>query len=96
MLKTTTGGQFSGVVYKELPPVKEERRKAIYEAVSACDACAILVVEQLEHDVRAIFESTHGTRTWRLPIKEHGDVQILGRATAHDNADSIGALWHAN
>jgi hypothetical protein len=43
-----------------------------------------------------IFESEYGTRTWRFPIKRHGDVCILGQPSYRDNSESIGVRWKAN
>lgn len=95
-VKAIDGSPFSGVVFTELSEDPDVRKEEIKTAMMRSLAFAALVTEQLETDVRMIFESGHGTRTWRLPIKNHGDIQILGRAVQRDNAESIGVLWTAN
>lgn len=94
-VRTADGGEHSGLIFAELPG--EETRKAfVQKASERCGAYAVLVVEQLPDCVRAIFESTHGTETWRLPLKDHGGVKILGAAVRKSNTESVGVLWHAN
>lgn len=95
-VKATDGTQFSGVVFTELPEDPARRKEEVKSAILRTGAWAALVTEQLESDIRMLFESGHGTRTWRFPIKNHGDIQILGRAVAQDNTESIGVLWQAN
>lgn len=95
-VKTTTKERFSGVVFTELPDDPELRRIRIVEAAKQCNAYGLLLTEQLEQDVRLILETRHGTRTWRYPIKHHGDIQVLGAPIVRDNAESIGIKWRAN
>ncbi len=95
-VKTTAGEKFTGVVFDALKEEGAARREEIQRAAAACGAYAVLITEQLETDVRMVFESVHGSRTWRLPIKEHGDVQVLGQATVRDDAESVGVLWFTN
>lgn len=95
-VRTTTNEKFSGVVFTELPDDPAARRAVIVDAAKRCDAYGLLLTEQLEHDVRLILETIHGTRTWRFPIKNHGDVQVLGAPVVSDNAESIGIRWNAN
>lgn len=90
------GDPFSGVIFHAIDGSVGTRVAEVTRAAKACDAYALLLVEQLDDAVRAIFESEHGTRTWRLPIKNHGDVQVLGRPIVRDNAESIGVRWTAN
>lgn len=92
----TDGTQFSGVVFTELSEDALKRKDEIKSAMLHSGAWAALVTEQVDSDIRMIFESGHGTRTWRLPIKDHGGFKILGRAEVHDNAESLGVLWVAN
>lgn len=89
------GKDHTGLVFAELP--EEATRQAfVQKASERCGAYALLVVEQLGDCVRAIFESQHGTETWRLPLKDHGGVKVLGAAAHRSNAESLGVLWHAN
>jgi len=95
-VKAVDGTQFTGVIFTELSEDPTLRKEEIKNSILSTAAFAALVTEQLETDIRMIFESGHGTRTWRLPIRNHGDIQILGRAVQRDNAESIGVLWKAN
>lgn len=56
---------------------------------------ALMLCEQRETEVVAIFESRHGTRSWRYPIKMHGRTAVLGEPSTRDDIDSIGLLWRA-
>lgn len=91
-VKTTDGADFTGVVFTPLPEATGERWGAIANAVEKCGGFAILVTEQLDDRVRMIFESPHGTRTWSIPIKDHGGVQVLGVPTTADDVELVGVL----
>ncbi len=54
---------------------------------------ALLKCEQVAEEILAIFESQHGTRSWRWPIKMHGRTAVLGDVSSRDDVDSIGVLW---
>lgn len=94
-VRTSTGKEHSGVVFAELPD-EGSRLTFLQKASDRCGAYALLIVEQLPDCIRAVFESVHGTETWRLPLKDHGGVKVLGAAVHKSNAESIGVLWHAN
>jgi hypothetical protein len=93
---TTIEGKTATLVTVDLPKDTGQRRAKIVEAAHACDAYGLLLTEQLEDAVRMILESGQGTRTWRFPIKKHGDVSILGQPSYRDNTESIGVRWKAN
>lgn len=95
-VKTIDGDFFSGVIFTELSQHAESRKLEIKNAILRTAAFAALVTEQVDEDIRMIFESGHGTRTWRLPIKDYGGVQVLERTPPRDNTESIGVLWTAN
>lgn len=95
-VKTTDGNFFSGVIFTELPKEAEARKQEIKNAILRTAAFAALVTEQVDSDIRMVFESGHGTRTWRLPIKDYGGIQVLERTPPRDNAESLGVLWKAN
>lgn len=95
-VRTTDREQFSGVVFCELPEDPALRPQFIAKAVATCDAYGILVTEEVEGAVRSVFETQHGTETWRLPIKDHGGARVLGAAARRTNAESIGVLWQKN
>lgn len=55
---------------------------------------ALALVERDGSDLRVLLESMHGTRCWRVPIKRHGDVEVLGKDSAPTvDTESIGVLW---
>lgn len=98
-VRTTTGERFSGVVFSEVPTglsSNAERAQYFARVVKQVNAYAILLVEELDDCVHCIFESSYGTETWRLPIKDHGGVRVLGAATKRTNAESVGVIWKAN
>lgn len=94
-VRTTTGGKFTGTIFAELPDFADATARLIYlkKAAEQCDAYALLVTEQLPEAVRSIFETKHGTVTWRLPIKDYGGAKVLGAAARRANAESLGVLW---
>lgn len=95
-VKAQKGEWHTGVVFDTLPEEAAQRPAHIKQAAKKCNAYAVLVVEEVEGAVRAIFESEHGTETWRLPIKDHGGVRVLGIAARSSNTESVGVLWHDN
>lgn len=95
-VKSTEGKSFSGVIFTELSHEPDKRRQEVRDSILRTAAFAALLTEQVEGSVRLIFESGHGTRTWRLPIKNYGGVQVLERQAPRDNIESIGMLWRAN
>lgn len=56
-------------------------------------AYALLLMEQLEKELRVTLESHHGTRSWTIPILLSGDVKVLGDPQIQDNVHRIGILW---
>jgi len=97
-VRTTTGDRFSGIVFAEIPASVDaaDKLRFIKKATEQVEAYALLLVEEVGDCVRCVFESMHGTETWRLPIKDHGGVRVLGVAARRTNAESIGVLWQAN
>lgn len=95
-VKSLDGNMFSGVIFTELSADETVRKQEVKDSILRTAAFAALVTEQLSDAVRMIFESGHGTRTWRLPIKNHGNVQVLERMPPRDNTESLGVLWKAN
>lgn len=92
----TIEGKTASLVTVDLPKDADQRKTKILEAARACNAYGLLLTEQLEDAVRMILESEQGTRTWRFPIKRHGDVSVLGQPSYKDNTESIGVRWKAN
>ncbi len=95
-VRSTDGNYFSGVIFTELSHEADKRKQEVKDSILRTAAFAALLTEQLEDAIRLIFESGHGTRTWRLPIKNYGGIQVLERVQPRDNAEGIGVLWTAN
>ncbi len=93
---SSEGASFTGVIFSELSVEPARRRVEIRESILRTMAFAAVVTEQLEDCVRIIFESEHGTRTWRLAIKDHGGFLVLAPPEHRDNAESISVLWVAH
>ncbi len=67
--------------------------EAAVQLTKQTKAYALLLVEQEEKDVRILLESFHGTRCWRLPIRRHGDVNVLEKENASEDTENLGILW---
>lgn len=92
-VRTKEGVMFEGCVYCELTGDEQARRATMLQAIERVRPYGLLLVEQREGAVKAIFETHHGTRTWTLPIKKHGDVRVLYDPQSADDAESLGFLW---
>jgi len=92
-LKADDGSTITHQVLTELPVDKKERGALILKAIERTVAYAILLAEEREREVTVIFESSHGTHSWRYPIKNHGNVRILGKPKERDDVDCVGILW---
>lgn len=93
-IKADDGSTITHHVLLELP--KENRPawgRLMVEAVERTLSYAILLAEQREGEVVVIFESPHGTHSWHYPIKNHGNVRVLGKPMEKTDVDSIGILW---
>ncbi len=87
------GGTVDGMFLLELPEDKELWNREIEMAVERTEPYALLMVEQKTNFVLAVFESIHGTRSWRFPLKPHGGVRILGKKPVVKNdEDGLGIL----
>jgi hypothetical protein len=96
-VKAGDGAAINGACTLELKEVpKEEWRSTILEALQLTKAYALLLVEQREHEILAILESKHGSKSWHMPIQQRGDIKVLGRSTSRADTDSLGYLWRPN
>lgn len=66
---------------------------AAVELARATEAYALLLVERQDRAVKVILESSHGARGWTLPIRRHGDVDVLEKEEASTDTECIGVLW---
>lgn len=87
------GHKTAAAVPFDLPERREQWSSEVRTLAQKYRAYGLLLVEQLSTEVLVIFESSHGTKSWRLPIKDHGDVKTLGGPTELTDTDSIGILW---
>jgi hypothetical protein len=60
------------------------------------EAYALLLVRREGNEIKIVVESAHGSKSWKIPVERHGDVEVLGKAKAAENADHIGILWRPN
>jgi hypothetical protein len=87
------GNVVDGIISTILPTMGKEREELLRQFVIDTKAYGLFVIEPFEAQIRAIFETHHGSRCWNIPIERHGDVRVLGRPTIHDNTQSVGLLW---
>lgn len=92
-LEADDGSIITHQVLTELPVNKKERGALMLQAIERTCPYAILLAEEREDLVVVIFESSHGTHSWRYPIKNHGNVRILGKPKERDDVDCVGILW---
>lgn len=89
------GRIITDVVLCDLPTNKSEWRKEIAGLIERTVPYALLLCEQRDEEIVMIFESQHGTKSWRWPIKKHGQARVLGDRTCQVDTESIGILWRA-
>ncbi len=77
----------------DLPSDRGRWSSLIVQTIEKTKPYALLLAEETKSHVSVIFESVHGTRSWRFPIKKHGDARVLGSPTSRDDVDRIGVLW---
>lgn len=87
-------GRWISALVTYQPPESQPNRTAARDMVKRTRACAVLLVEQREKDVRILLESPHGSRCWTLPIRWQGDVRVLTKAAVVADTESLGALWN--
>jgi hypothetical protein len=80
----------------DLPRDKKRWSGLFIQTIEKTVPYALLLAEELEDHVSVIFESVHGTRSWHFPIKQQGNVRVLGKPTSRDDTDRIGVLWAPN
>lgn len=77
----------------DMPADRSKWAELLLERVVDNKACALLLIEQRAQAVVAIFESPGGTTSWHYPIKDHGDLKILGDPEEKTDVESVGLLW---
>lgn len=75
-------------------PIDESKRKDFLREVQRkAAAYAILLWVQKEKAVVGVLESIHGTKSWHLPIIDHGNVKVLGKPEEKTDVDHLGLNW---
>lgn len=94
ILRTEDGKKIDGPILLRLSDEKEEHwRGLILELIRRTDAFAVLLAEQKDDEVRVTFESQCGSKCWRLPIAQSGDVRILRQPKVSEDKEYLGYLW---
>lgn len=76
-----------------LPLPGDDRDAAIRAMVLRTDARALLLLERRQDDVFLLLETPAGTKSWKVPIRRHGDVYSLGSPTVKTDVERIGLLY---
>ena len=85
-------GQLVEVVFMDVPE-KVEIHKVLRTLTQRVKPYAILYIEPASTCIKIILESPHGARCWVMPIRRHGDVNVLEKEIATVNQESLGLLW---
>ena len=73
---------------------KQTWTSTMHGMVARTRAYGMLLVDPGPKEVKLIFETTHGTRAWTIPVERHGDVDVLGAVQRQDDVECIGLLWN--
>lgn len=87
------GVPITGSILCALPEGKSERMKEISGLVQKTNPFGLLLCEQIEGEVRLIFETSHGSKSWHFPIEKHGPDRVLGRMTERTDEVRLGILF---
>ncbi len=89
-VKGSDGSSIDDVCVLDLTDIQEEERPDVIRQMSRrTKAYGLFFVEQKAGAVHASFETQHGSRTWTLPIRRHGDVLVLEEPVVV----TVGVLW---
>jgi hypothetical protein len=92
-IRADDGSVVRGAVCYDLPEDAPKRLERVKEAVAVTQPYGLLLCEQLENEVCAIFETQHGAKSWHYPIERHGPDRVLGRVSTTTDVRHIGLLW---
>ena len=90
---TDDGKKVADQFFMDLPEERARWSKIFVAVAERTNPYALLVAEEREGEVVIVFESMHGSRSWRYPINDHGGTRVLGTRSTQDDVDSIGLLW---
>lgn len=94
-IEADDGSIITNHVVSNMPEDKARWTHHLLLVIKRTKPYALMLCEQKEDEVVAIFESRHGTRSWRYPINKHGITRVLGEPATRDDTDCIGLLWRA-
>ena len=80
-------------IHFDLPEDPSTWQDLIQKAVERTQAYAMFFISQRKNEVRAIFESPHGAKSWHFPLVKHGPDVVLGDCIDKVGASYIGLLW---
>ena len=84
------------VVVCRLPEDAAKRPAVLAGMVARTKAQALLVIQQNESNVKAIFETARGTTTWHYSVEDRVDHKMLVRCSVEHDVDSTGLLCRKN
>lgn len=76
----------------DLPEGRDRWPKLLKEIATKTKARGLLVVEQQPQAIVVILETSVGTTSWHIPIKDHGDIRVLADIVEHTDKDYIGVF----
>lgn len=92
---TNSGVPLQGAVILELP-TQVDRRQVLGQFVKRTSAYGLLVLEIEGKVLTALFESIHGTRSWKATVERHADRLVFGNQKTKDDVDTLNLLWSPN
>lgn len=94
-IRCDDGTTVTHVFHADLPEDSSTWSRWLQATVEKTKPYALLLGEQKGDEIMVTFESPHGSRSWRYPIRRHGDVRVIGQPSTRDDVDAIGILWKA-
>ncbi len=89
----TDGSKINRAVSFDLSDDAEKNVRVFREALQVAKPYALLVVEEQDKKIRAVFETRHGTKSWVWPI--HNNLAV-GQASTKVDVNYVGLLWRPN
>jgi hypothetical protein len=87
------GARIEDKFFMDLPEDSTDWKDLIRKATEKTKAYALLFASQRENEVRVIFESRHGTKSWHFPISKHGPDAVLGEPSDQTDKCFVGLMW---
>lgn len=87
------GSKVEDKFFFDLPDDPSSWKDLVELAAKKTKAYALLLATQRENEVRVVFESRHGTKSWHFAITRHGPDKILEDPNSKTDECSVGLLW---